>query len=293
MKKFAKYLGVLLREYFTHPAIYAAVLLFAMLCALGPVVNINDSDYSVLELLLKRDEMRDNWQCASYILTLNFNSSPWFTLGAAVISALPALVIFAQNSGLARRQILVRVSKRSYSVGLFASAFLTGAFIALAGIAIYAVIVGAAFPKIAGFADEAEFVELIYGRTSTRIITLAKKLANCAVVCGIFPPVTLIIYQILRDKFLAMTLPMMIQYVSLKASIMFGNWRYSDERLFDNKLLDFANIIFPSSCMISYYYFEQTLHIPFALFFAAAGIILCGLYYLFDKLNRKSIGEGV
>lgn len=296
MKKIAKYIGVLLAEYFTYTAIYLSFALFLLLCALGPVANINDSDYSVLELITNREYMSlaaERWECNSYNVMLNFNSSPWFSLGASVITAISSLAVFIQNSENTRRQILVRTNKRAYSAGLFLSAFLTGFLIALVGILLYAAVVSAAFPSISSFTENAEFIDLVYGNSSARIITLIKKIVNCCIVCGIFPPVTLIIYQLLHDHFLAMTIPMMIQYVSLKANIMYGTWRYSDPSLFENGGLNFLDLLFPSSCMMHYYYWEQTLRLPFACFFIMSGVIIIALYLIFDRLNRRSIGEGL
>lgn len=296
MKKDIKYIGVLLTEYFTYPAIYLSAVLFLLLCALGPVANINDSSYSVLELITNREYMSlaaEEFECCSYNIMLNFSSSPWFSLGASVIAAIPALAVFIQNSENTRRQILIRMNKRAYSTGLFWSAFLTGVLIALVGILLYAVIAYAAFPPISSFGENAEFITAVYGSASARLLRLIKKIINCCIICGIFPLVTLIVYQLLHDRFLAMTIPMMIQYVSLKASIMFGTWRYSDPSLFSNDRLNFLDILFPSSCMIHYYYWEQTLRLPFACFFIMSGVIIIALYLVFDRLNRRSIGEGL
>lgn len=296
MKKIARYLGTLLTEYFTYPAIYLSAVLFLLLCALGPVANINDSSYSVLELITNREYMSlaaESWECNSYNIMQNFNSSPWFSLGASVIAATPALAVFIQNSENTRREVLVRMNKRAYSSGLFLSAFLTGVIVSLVGIMLYAIIAYSAFPSISSFREDAEFINLIYGDSSARLLMLIKKIVNCCIVCGIFPPVTLIIYQLLHDRFLAMTIPMMIQYVSLKAHIMYGTWRYSDPSLFENDWLNFLDILFPSSCMMHYYYWEQTLRLPFACFFIMSGVIIIALYLVFDRFNRRSIGEGV
>lgn len=296
MKKDMKYLGVLLTEYFTYPAIYLSAVLFFLLCVLGPVANINDSSYSVLELITNSEYMSlaaEKSDCNSYSIMMNFNSSPWFSLGASVIAAIPALAVIIQNSENTRRQILVRINKRAYSSGLFLSAFLTGVIVSLVGILLYAIIAYSAFPSISSFREDAEFINLIYGNSSARFLMLIKKIVNCCIVCGIFPPVTLIIYQLLHDRFLAMTVPMMIQYVSLKANIMYGSWRYSDPSLFENDRLNFLDILFPSSCMIHYYYWERTLNLPFACFFIMSGVIIIALYLIFDRLNRRSIGEGL
>lgn len=296
MKKDLKYLGVLLTEYFTYPAIYLSAVLFLLLCILGPVANINGSDYSVFDFITNREYMAltaEEFECCSYNIMLNFNSSPWFSLGVSVITAIPALAVFIQNSENTRRQILVRMNKRAYSSGLFWSAFLTGVIVSLVGIMLYAIIAYSAFPSISSFREEAEFINIIYGDASARLLVLVKKIVNCCIVCGIFPPVTLIIYQLLHDRFLAMTIPMMIQYISLKASIMYGTWRYSDPSLFENDGLNFLDILFPSSCMIHYYYWEQALRLPFACFFIMSGMIIIALYLIFDRLNRRSIGEGL
>lgn len=286
-----------MKEYFTCPAIYLSFAVFFVLCILGPVARINDNDYSVLELIINRNIMADavkKLDCNSYAVMMSFDSSPWFTVAAPVITAMPALAVYVQNAENTRRQILVRMNKRVYSSGLFWSAFLTGVLIALIGILLYAAVAFKSFPHLSDFPNDSELITAIYGGSaSSRFFKLMKKVLNCSIMCGVFPLLTLIVYQVLHDRFLAMTLPMMVQYVSLKASIMFSVWLYSDESLYLNGRLNFIYILFPSNCMMHYNYWEQVLHLPFACFLIMTGIIIIALYLIFDKLNRRSIGEGV
>lgn len=297
IKKGIRYLNTLLTEYFTYPAIYLSFAAFLLLCMFGPIAKIKDNEYSVFELIMNKDIMANAvkmLECNSFAVMRAFDESPWFSVAAPVITAMPALAVYVQNAQNTRRQILVRMNKRVYSSGLFWSAFLTGFLIALIGILLYASVVFSAFPRISDFPDDAEFINAVYGSSSSvRFYALMKKVINCCIICGVFPILTLIAYQLLHDRFLAMTLPMMVQYVSLKASIMFGAWLYSDESLYSNGWLNFIQLLFPSNCMLHHYYWEGILHLPFAFFFIMTGIIIIVLYLLFDRLNRCSIGEGV
>lgn len=297
MKKYIGYSRVLLREYCTYPPIYFAAVLFVLLCAFGPAAQVGSKEYSVLELLTSSELFAnavEDFRCSSYDLMMSFNSSPWFEVVMPVIAAFPALAVYEQNAGASRRQILVRISKRSYSGSLFFCAFVSGFLIALTGILLYTAVVQAVFPPLSAFPDDTELINAIYGSTEwERLLPFLKKVVNCCVICGIFPVLTMTVYQLIRDQFLAITLPMMIQYVSLKGSILYGSWLYSDESRYSNRLLSFIHFLFPSSCMRHYYYWENNLHLPFVCFFAMAAAILAVLYLLFDRLNRSSIGEGL
>lgn len=297
MKKEINYIKVLLTEYFTHPAIYLSFVLFALLCMFGPAITIDDKQYSVLEMLIDQKNMAltaNNYQCNSYAVMLNFKSSPWFEVAAPVITSLPALAVFTQNAGDARRHILNRTSKRAYSGGLFWCAYFSGFVIALIGVLLYGAVVFSTFPTASQYPNDSELIIALFGATeSERFLNLFKKCVNCCVVSGCFPLLTLVVYGLIHDRFLSLTIPMTVQYVSLKLSIFYSAWLYSAESFYTNNGLNFIYLLFPSSCMQHCYYWENILNLPFWCFSIMSGIIVFALYLIFDKLNRRSIGEGV
>ena len=287
-----RYFGVLCKEYLSSPLCYMSVVLFVLLCAFGNSADVGGSNYSVLELITDRELYRQActfMQCSSYILTLRYDAMPWFSVVVPVITAFPALMIYEQNSGGICTSILSRIKKQNYCGSLFITAFLSGFLIAMLGIVLYAVLMLFYFPSITAFDDE--ILLSFYGSTMLeRFVPLLKKGINCCFVCGVFPVLTVSIYNIVHDRFLAMTFPMMLQYISLKCSILYASWLYSDPSRASDRLLNLFHLLFPSNCMSHYSFWENNLQLPFLCFFIIIGALLVVLYIIFERLIRLSVG---
>lgn len=287
-----RYSNVLLREYLSTPLFYAAIVLFWLLCAFGNSVEIDEKSFSVLELIYEQElyyKAKTDIQCSSYLLTFKYNSSPWFSVVVPVITAFPALQIYEQNSGNIRMTILIRMKTRQYSGNLFATSFLSGVFISSVGILLYALFIHLLFPPITAFSDDTLLT--IYGSTAwERFVPFFKKCINCCLICGVFPVITMMLYHIIHDQFLSMTLPMMVQYISLKCSLLYATWLYSDGNRATDRLLNFWYLLFPSNCMYHCSFWENSLELPFACFFIVLGITIAVLYFLFEWMIRVSTG---
>lgn len=296
MKKYLRYNRVLLYEYFTNPAIYSTVVLFALLCVLGCTVNYGENSHNLFEMIADHElyiKACKSFQYSSYALASQYDASPWFEVIVPVITAFPAIIVYENNMGRSGDHALVRISRSSYSGGLFTTAFLSGFLTAGFGILLHAALTWAFFPPLSAFPEHAEAIKAIYGSTAlARLGNLLKKALNCCIVCGVFPIIAIILYRLFRDKFLALTLPMMIQYISFKFGIMFSTWIYSDTVRSSNRWLLLISGLLPSNCMRHYSLWER-LKMPYACFFILTGIVLILFYVLFDSLNKKWLKDGI
>lgn len=289
------YVKVLWSELLSSPAIYLASLLFLCVCAFGDSAVLGDKCYSVIELLFDRELYRkacDSADISAYSLLLNYDSSRWFTVAVSVITAFPVLRIYELNTNNLRIATLSRIRRRNYINSLFSTVYFSGVFIALTGILLYSGMLFMLFPKLE-LTDGSYFLE-VYGSTHwERFLYISKKAANCCFVCGVFPLLTVIFSQLIHDRFLSITFPMMMQYIFLKLDIIYSGWLYADEARSSSFLLKFIQVINPASCMYQYSYWKFLLGLPFACF----GIMLLFetalLYILFSKLQKLIIGEKI
>lgn len=289
-----RYFKVLLKEYFTSPAIYAAAGLFALLCIFGRSLPLGDTFYSVMEVL--SDAKLYNKACeeflnSSYFLAKGFRGD-WFEVAAPVITAFPALAVFAQNYDSVKRSVLIRMNRNTYCGGLFASAYFSGVIISLVGILIYILFIVLNFPPLSAFPNDMELISSVYGETAfQRLIPLLKTVLVTCLVSGIFPTITIVLYQLVRDNFLSITIPMMIMYVSMKGSIAYGKWLWLDDNS-TKWIFKFIYILFPSNCMQQDDFWDNSLGLSFVFFFIMTGIWLAVLYIIFAKVTKHSVGEG-
>ena len=293
MNRSLNYINILWKEIFCSFAFYGAIIIFIFLCAFGDAAEIDGIRYSVFEIFLDSDlyaKAANCVQCNSYFLILNYDTSPWFVVAISVITAFPGILIYEQNSGKFQMPVLIRMNNRKYILSLFFVIFFSGVLIAVIGIVIYSVIIKLTFPAFDNFNDEVLFE--IYGKTVwSRVAALVKKSVNCCLVCGIFPVLSVICYCIFHDRFLSFTLPMMVQYISLKCSILYSSWLYATAERSENILLKFIYLLFPSNYTRCFSYLENNLHTSFVYFFILFSILALILYFIFDKLVRYSIGD--
>ena len=303
MNKVLLYPRVLFKEYVTAPGIYIAVVLFILLCLFGCLIPVGTREFSVLEILTNRslyEQACGDLNCNSYVLTYGYDISPWFSVLAPIITGFPAFLIYKQNAEGVRPSILNRMNLRTYTGSLFCTAFLSGCFIALFGIILYGGLIRMTFPPITACPDE--FVAMYGSTTWERFLPLLKKCVNCCIACGFFPVLTILLYQVIHDKFLAITLPMVLQYISFKGEIAYSTWYRSlwveslengTESSFPSGPLDLISLLFPSRFMDYHTVLGNSVKLPFACFFVVAGLVFIILYYIFKTVIRFSIGEKI
>lgn len=286
------YFGVLCREYLTSAAFYLAVLLFLLICFFGISADVDGAERSAYELFTDSKVYMKACKSvmnSSYLLLLQYDSMPWFSVVMPVVAAFPALAVFTRHYGDFRIFVLSRVSKKGYSLSLFLSSFLSGFFIALLGISVYAAVIYLRFPTVDSFGDEN--ILSIYGAAPwERFVPFFKRAVNCCVMCGVFPLLTVLICAVARDRFLSLTLPMMIQYLSVKLNLLYSLWLFSDEAFYSSGFFRFVQLLFPSNCMSYGSLLENGLGLPFVCFFIMAGAITAVLYAAFSRIVRLSAG---
>lgn len=292
-KKFLCYCKVLCLEYLTYPGTYCAAIVLFAICLIVPTVTLEGGYYSIPVLIFDSDlyeQALNTPTCCAQLVAQRFIEAPLFRILFSTIVSFPALRIFRGNADIVQKPVVIRTNKRPYRAGLFVTTFLSGFIITLIGVMLYVVTAFSLFTPVSAF-DDMDFIEAYSNFVS--ITNLIKKIANVCTISGIFSIFTVIISAVVHDKFLALTLPVMLQYISMKIWIVYSSWLYSDMERSTNRFLLFIEMMMPFSLTNHYSSWEHLLKLPFACFFVFAAVVIAGLYVIFGKLMERSIGDKI
>lgn len=284
-----KYFYKLCLGYLFTPSLYAAIILFFLLCLFGATVNVNSESYSVFDLLMNHsllNEAKTDFSCNSYFMLRNFSGSVWFIVALPVISGYPALTVYSNYCEPSRIMILSRTSKKSYSTAVILSSFFSGMVIAISGILLYSITIYLVFPEITSF--DVDFLQSInLDNWTGRIADFFPRASNCVIVSGLLSVITVIIFCFIRDKFMSLSLPMMLMYVSMKLSMLYSSWIAEDTSRYNDKALEAVYIVFLSSAADIHYYMQSCFNIPYILYFLFTAVILLIFIHIFKGIGTK------
>lgn len=285
-----RYFYMCLRENFKSPLTYAAIVIFSILCIFGMSFTVDKNTYTFFEVFSNEklfETLKLDSKYSSYLLAFQFSNFNWYTVGLAVLTAIPALYTYVKSLEKVQNFALFRTSYRKYTVGTILSAFLIGAIITIAGFLLFASAVYIVFPSFESFDND--FIKMFYGETAgERLLKLAKNVLNNAVVGGIIPVFAITLYRFIRSDFLAASIPVMIMYISFKIVPNYRAWFSDNPDSSNNAFLQLLFMLFPSNLINLGYSFEYTLKAPLflAYLFFAAIVFACCL--LFKKSVRRA-----
>lgn len=283
-----KVFGKCLRENLSSPLTYAAIILLFVLCGAGVTVSIDDKTYSFFELIASSEllsQVKYRNDCSSFLMAYSFANSAYYTIGLAIITAVPALFTYIRSFEKIQIYAMIRSNYRAYSAGIVLSSFFSGAIITLAGIFLYTAAAYLKFPSAASF-DDSLFL-MIYGETvPARMFAFLKRVFNHALVGGVIPVASIVLYRLIRSDFFAATIPMMLMYVSIKVLPNYREWLNSDE-VSENALARLFVMAFPSNLIELGILLERTFNAPFWLAYIILGAFLFVMYLLFYKTVKR------
>lgn len=161
-------------------------------------------------------------QASSYAVLVAIRGLEWFVVLFPVLVSIPGVYEFA-DSWLSGNYYLTvsRTGRAKYAFRKLLIAGLTGAAVVVLGVLLYTAIVYLKFPALTEFHEDAEssILMLFYGETVwERTQVILHMLWNLAMHGALAAMVSLVLVAVLRDKFLALSIPMMIEYLSTKLS---------------------------------------------------------------------------
>lgn len=207
-----------------------------------------------------------------YILQF-FDSSFWFYTVLPVIVSMPAVSDFYEEwfgggffLNVHRQQIF------KFSVSKSLAYALNAAAVFAAGFAVFAAPVCLAFPSL-----DAELLTEVYPGGFAAF--LAERVLNVAAVSAVCPIITILILIVIKEKFLALSFPMLANYLTAQLGGFLTMRAYDENKPYLEKI----SLLLPNSQFTQCLSFETVFGAPFfvwyiawGLFFAlcAAGLIL-------------------
>lgn len=252
-------------------------------------VSINDTSYSFFEIIFNSEllfQAKDMNECSSFLMAYSFANSAYYTIGLAIITAVPALYTYIRSQEKIHCYALIRSKNyRSYSAGIVLSSFFSGAIITIAGILLYTAAAYFIFPDSTSFEDP--YFLMAYGETVfARLFLFIKRALNHALVGGIIPVFSITLYRYIRSDFFAATIPMMLMYISVKALPNYREWLSSDE-ISGNALARLFVIAFPSNLIELGILLERTFNAPFWLSYIILGALVFAMYLMFYRSVKR------
>ncbi|MBR6897380.1 MAG: hypothetical protein IKN24_04340 [Lachnospiraceae bacterium] len=285
--------GRLLNAYMVHGLFALAVVLFAFMAMNSPVISVGEKRYSLLGALTEngvmikcRQEMINN----SYLTVYGFDAMKWFAILLPVVCALPALYIYESIDDNTRNFLLIRMSKTRYCLLQFMAAFVTGFSVVVCGVMLYALVAYALLP---GFGESplAGGLAEYYGRTPwERFLFLARKVSDTAVAGGFMACFTLILYHVVHDRFLTITTPMMLMYISDKLYVLHDKKRFENYDIMTGPEPDRICFLFPSNIGNMHYMLQTECGVSYGWYFAGMAGLLLLAFIIYRKIYDRVMG---
>lgn len=211
-----------------------------------------------------------------------FENSFWFYVALPVMLSMPAVSDFYDEwSGGGFYLNVHRQQIFKYCVSKSAAYALNAAAVFLAGFGIFAAAVSLAFPSY-----DAEFLAAVYPGGFFAFI--AKRVLNVTAAGAVCPVVTVLILILIKEKFLALSIPMLANYITAQVGGFLVARSYTEEKPLLRKLA----YLLPSYQFSQSDGFAATYNLPLFVWYIAwaAFLALCGAAFV--RLVKRRVKNG-
>jgi hypothetical protein len=235
-------------------------------------------------------------QSAEYVL-LNLADQQWFVVILPVIAGLPVVYAFYDEwFGGYYYLSISRQSRKSYWGAKVVSAGLSGGLAILGGICLYGLLLTLGLPSIQAVSDSGQYLEL-YGGYGAMCGMIRSMIWNIVAISMLFPLVSLILVVLLREKFLPLTIPMMLQYLFNRLTDLYNGIQWQ-KYLLDGDIQQFTKNTalcnwFPSNQLTMYSVFSKQTGLPLVCYYLillAVYLLMAGVLY--GLMERRVRGHG-
>lgn len=201
------------------------VVFFLCLCSNTMGAEAVREDTVVWNMLLHdtREGLYDRGEeyCAYYVI-MSFRNMEWFAVLLPLTAAFPFLHNFADEwlTG-SYYMCMARQERRHYALVKMSAAAITGCLTMCFGVLLYAAVVTLKFPSYESFhlMKDESMIAFLYGEgILQRLLAFMKSLLHVGMLGGISSLAALLLVTACKDRFFALTIPMMAAYLSTKAA---------------------------------------------------------------------------
>ncbi len=180
-------------------------------CFSGGFTSLEGKTLSVLDVLIQKDEwilMSNTWLDA-----FNAGLYGWLFLLVRCIAAAPTIPLFCSEvSSRYYHFIITRIGLRKYIRNTTITAYVCAFLMVVAGLVLYAVIVGSFFPAVHDFGD-IEVEGLVELGTGEMILEAGKGMLKMALTGGFFATLACMIAGICQNIYIILCLPFLLNYL--------------------------------------------------------------------------------
>ncbi len=263
--------------------------LFFLICLCTRIPAWQDNDVpSLLRLLFilpDHTEVLSDPVFSIESLVVGYDHSEWFSIALPVIGAFAAVNAFADEWNSPNYHLEICRQKYSkYALSKLIGAGISGCLVVLAGLTAYILVVCIVFSSVSSLNMGNEINDLLGGEFLSLFIG---KVWNLLLVCFIWCCVCTILIMIIKNRFVAMSIVVIIQYVSMKTSVYCMEFIETNA---DNRSGLF--FIFPTEHEEMYHIFPTYYHLSFWIYTIFEVVVFALLFILFRVLQKRRLKNG-
>lgn len=269
-----------------------AILLVTGLCCCSRfTADLTNPNQLVLEamFLYSKEQLAQMGEMASsYYVAVSFRDTVWFVVLFPVLAVFPWIGTFSdQWNGGSYYLILSRKTRRRYAFDRLLKAAVSGFGILSIGILIYILLVWIKFPVYQDSVDG--MTSALYGETSfLRALVLCKGIFHTGLLAALAAVFAMIVVIVLKSPFYALSIPMLIGYVSEKsedAYLYYLSQKHPDGIISLKEL--WCEFLFPSHHL----FYDMNFVSSFRVNYGVYVVIWCGMFFVlafvFCQLIKK------
>ncbi len=264
---------------------WVAMCVMVLLCACSRFQgDPARGDLTVLQVffIYSRSELLELGEtaCACQVF-MGFRDMEWFMVALPVIASFPVLYDFAEEwSGGNYYQVISRSSRSRYAAGKLWKAASRGFGAVVSGIFLYGILVFLRFPSLGEYqlTPEESMTVMAYGMSgAARLFCFLKAALHTGWLAAIAAVFCSLLVIVLRDRFLSVTFPILLEYFSIKLLNLYYAFLYgrygADEIPLIFRVIEF---LFPSGHL----YYDNTFQVTYGLRYGCYFIFTGGFAFL-------------
>lgn len=266
----------------------AAVCLVALLCGCSRFIGDgNGLDTTVWQAFFQytKAELSDMGEFgAAYQAVIGFRDSDWFVVLLPALVSFPFIYDFDEQwFGGSYYLVISRQTKCRYTVQTMLHTAGTGFGIFISGALIYSFFVVLKFP--CGISEpEQSAIAAAYGATVLqRGLSFIQELLHTGCLSALLVMISVLLTVLFKNRFLALSLPVLVEYMSGKLLYVFQRYRFLQET--DSVAGEFAEFLLPSKHL----YYDQNFASSFGVGYWFYLIFLLFLFVMMTAVFRRMV----